>query len=112
MFVTFVRTSGQKLEAKGKAGDNLLDIIVDNNVDVDGYGACEGTLACSTCHLIFKQEDYDRLPEPPTDEELDMLDLAYGLTDTSRLGCQVCMTKELSGIEVHVPEGVHDQRNA
>ena len=44
-------------------------------------GACEGTLACSTCHLIFKQEDYDAIPEKPTDEELDMLDLAYGLTD-------------------------------
>ena len=46
-------------------------------------GACEGTLACSTCHLIFKQSDYDSLPEKPADEELDMLDLAYGLTDTS-----------------------------
>ena len=45
-------------------------------------GACEGTLACSTCHLIFTKEDYDKLPEEPTDEELDMLDLAYGLTDT------------------------------
>ena len=45
-------------------------------------GACEGTLACSTCHLIFSQEDFDKLPQKPTDEELDMLDLAYGLTDT------------------------------
>lgn len=110
--VIFVRTSGEKMEAKGKVGDNLLDIIVANNIDLDGYGACEGTLACSTCHLIFKQGDYDRLPEPASDEELDMLDLAYGLTDTSRLGCQVCMTKELSGMEVQVPEGVLDQRNA
>ena len=39
-----------------------------------------------------------------------MLDLAYGLTDTSRLGCQVCISKELSGIDVKIPEGVHDQR--
>lgn len=45
-------------------------------------GACEGTLACSTCHLIFEQSDYDKLPDLPSDEELDMLDLAYGLTDT------------------------------
>ena len=45
-------------------------------------GACEGTLACSTCHLIFTKEDYDKLPEEPTDEELDMLDLAYGLSET------------------------------
>lgn len=53
---------------------------------------------------------YRRLPDEATDEELDMLDLAYGLTDTSRLGCQVCMTKELDGLEVRVPEGVNDQR--
>ena len=108
--VTFIRTNGEKMEAKGKEGDNLLDIIVDNDLDIDGFGACEGTLACSTCHLIFKQKDFDTLPEEATDEELDMLDLAYGLTDTSRLGCQVCMTKAMSGLEVNVPEGVNDQR--
>lgn len=89
---------------------NLLDIITDNDVDIDGFGACEGTLACSTCHLIFKQKDFDLIEDEATDEELDMLDLAYGLTDTSRLGCQVCMTKELDGLEVNVPEGVNDQR--
>merc|ERR1712193_80411 len=108
--VTFVNTDGTKHLAKGKEGDNLLDIIIDQEIDIDGFGACEGTLACSTCHLIFKQEDFDRLPDEATDEELDMLDLAYELTDTSRLGCQVCMTKELDGIEVKVPEGINDQR--
>lgn len=44
-------------------------------------GACEGTLACSTCHCIFTKELYAKLP-PPDEEELDMLDLAAGLTDT------------------------------
>lgn len=108
--VTFVMNDGSKHSAKGKEGDNLLDIIVDQEIDIDGFGACEGTLACSTCHLIFKPEDFKRLPDEATDEELDMLDLAYGLTDTSRLGCQVCMTKELDGLEVSVPEGINDQR--
>ena len=109
--VTFIHPDGTKVEGKGKEDDNLLDIIVDNDIDVDGFGACEGTLACSTCHVILKQEDFDRLAEEGiTDEELDMLDLAYGLTDTSRLGCQVCITKELSGIEVQLPEGINDQR--
>lgn len=108
--VTFVKADGSKHQAKGKEGDNLLDIILDNQVDIDGFGACEGTLACSTCHLIFSQADFARLPDQATDEELDMLDLAFGLTETSRLGCQVCMTKELSGMEVKVPEGVNDQR--
>ncbi len=108
--VTFELSGGVKHTAKGKVDQNLLDIVIDNEVDIDGFGACEGTLACSTCHLVFSKEDYKRLPDEPTDEELDMLDLAYGLTDTSRLGCQVYMTKDLSGIVVKVPEGVNDQR--
>ena len=56
--VTFIALDGTKMPAKAKEGDNLLDIIVDNEIDIDGFGACEGTLACSTCHLIFKQTDY------------------------------------------------------
>lgn len=86
--------------------------MVNNNVDLDGFGACEGTLTCSTCHLILSKPDFDRLPDKATDEELDMLDLAYELTETSRLGCQIIMTKELSGIEVKVPATVNDLRNA
>ena len=65
--VTFVFPDGAKVDAKGKEGDNLLDIIINDNVEIDGFGACEGTLACSTCHLIFSQEVYDKLPEEPTD---------------------------------------------
>lgn len=89
------------------------DCLSSNSINVESIlhlGACEGTLACSTCHLILKQEDYDKLAEKPTDEELDMLDLAYELTDTSRLGCQVYLTKEFDGLEVRVPAGVNDQR--
>ena len=65
-------------------------------------GACEGSVACSTCHVILPQEYYDLLPEPEDDEN-DMLDMAFGLTDTSRLGCQVKLTKELDGIAITLP---------
>jgi ferredoxin len=99
-----VRASGERVKAKGKVGDSLLDVIVNNQIDFDGFGACEGTLTCSTCHLILSKPDYDRLPDKPSDEELDMLDLAYDLTDTSRLGCQIYLSKELNGLEVKVPE--------
>lgn len=88
----------------------MLDVVVNNNVDLDGYGACEGTLTCSTCHLIFKKEDFEQLPEKPTDEELDMLDLAYDLTDTSRLGCQIILSEKLGGLEVKVPATINDVR--
>ncbi|KDR09148.1 adrenodoxin [Zootermopsis nevadensis] len=109
--VTFVKANGERIKVKGKEGDSLLDIVVNNSVDLDGYGACEGTLTCSTCHLIFKKEDFDRLPDKATDEELDMLDLAYDLADTSRLGCQIIMRKDLSGLEVRVPATVNDARS-
>ena len=64
-------------------------------------GACGGELACSTCHLVFDRDVYDTLP-PKSDEEEDMLDLAFELTDMSRLGCQICLTKEFEGIKVRI----------
>nr|XP_022293660.1 adrenodoxin-like isoform X1 [Crassostrea virginica] len=109
--VHFVMSDGNMQSATTKVGENLLDVIVDNDIDIEGFGACEGTLACSTCHLIFTKEDYDKIEDKPTDEELDMLDLAYGLTETSRLGCQVIVTKEMDGLVVKVPSFVADARN-
>ncbi len=68
-------------------GDSILEIA--HEYDIDLEGACEASIACSTCHVILPPEYYDLLPEPGDDEN-DMLDMAFGLTDTSRLGCQVC----------------------
>jgi ferredoxin len=66
-------------------------------------GACGGSCACSTCHVIVQDPDmYDKIPEPDDDEN-DMLDLAFGLTETSRLGCQVKMSPEIDGIVVKLP---------
>ena len=70
-------------------------------------GACEGSLACSTCHVIVEPEFYDKMEEP-TDEENDMLDLAPGLTETSRLGCQVIMSKEFDGMTVTLPNATRN----
>lgn len=66
-------------------------------------GACEGTCSCSTCHVIVDSDEmFDKIPEA-SDDENDMLDLAFGLTETSRLGCQVKMNKELDGLRVNLP---------
>ena len=78
----------------------MLEIAHKNKIDLEG--ACEGSLACSTCHLIVDPDDYERLAEPTEDEE-DMLDLAFGLTHTSRLGCQIILTEELDGLTVNLP---------
>ncbi|KAK7602733.1 hypothetical protein V9T40_006707 [Parthenolecanium corni] len=109
--VTFIKKNGERVQASGKEGDSLLDVVVNNNLDFDGYGACEGTLTCSTCHVILKKEDYDRLPNDPGEEEMDMLDLAYELSDTSRLGCQITLTKDLDNLEVYLPTSINDARS-
>ena len=67
----------------------------------------DSSLACSTCHVIVDKKDFDRL-EDPTEEEEDMLDLAHGLTHTSRLGCQIIMTDELDGLKVNLPSGTRN----
>lgn len=82
-------------------GMSVLEAAHENEIALEG--ACEGSLACSTCHVIVAPEWYDKLEEA-TDEEEDRLDQAFGLTATSRLGCQVIMTEALDGLVVTVPE--------
>lgn len=99
--VIFVNKDESETEVEVEEGLSLLEIAHINDIDLEG--ACEGSLACSTCHLIVENpEDFDKL-DPATDEEEDMLDLAFGLTETSRLGCQIIMSKELDGIKVRLP---------
>ncbi|XP_005045826.1 PREDICTED: adrenodoxin-like [Ficedula albicollis] len=107
--VHFINRDGERLTTTAKEGQSLLEVVVNHNLAIDGFGACEGTLACSTCHLIFDKDTFQKLGAI-SDEELDMLDLAYGLTDTSRLGCQVCVKKSMDGVTVRVPMDVSDMR--
>ena len=90
---------------KARIGESLLDVAHNNEVDLEG--ACESSLACSTCHVILASNIYDELDEAVEEEE-DMLDLAYGLTHTSRLGCQVFVTKEMEGMRVKLPSATRN----
>ena len=98
--MTFVLPDGTKKEVDAPVGLSVLEIAHRNDVPLEG--ACEGSLACSTCHVVVDKDDYERLPEATEDEE-DMLDLAFGLTHTSRLGCQITITDELDGLKVSLP---------
>uniref|UniRef100_A0A915AYG6 2Fe-2S ferredoxin-type domain-containing protein n=1 Tax=Parascaris univalens TaxID=6257 RepID=A0A915AYG6_PARUN len=90
-------------EAIGNIGDTILDVVVNADVPLDGFGACEGTLACCTCHVVLEKQHYDRLA-PASEEEADMLDLAPELTETSRLGCQVVLSeRDKPEISVEIP---------
>ena len=98
--VTFVAADGERRDIDAPEGLSILEVAHRNGVDLEG--ACEGSLACSTCHVIVDPAFYDRLGEPGEDEE-DMLDLAFGLTHTSRLGCQIIVTEALDGIVLRLP---------
>ncbi len=99
--MTFIDPDGTRHEVEAPVGLSVLEIAHRNDIDIEG--ACEGSLACSTCHVIIVEEDYERLSVATEDEE-DMLDLAFGLCKTSRLGCQIIMTEELDGLTVNLPQ--------
>jgi len=96
----FVEPDGKRREVDAPVGHSVLQIAWDNRIDIEG--ACEGAMACSTCHVIVAPEWFDRLDEASEDEE-DMLDLAFGLTRTSRLCCQIIITEALDGLTVNLP---------
>jgi len=100
--MVFIEQNGTRHEVEAPLGLSVLEIAHRNGIDLEG--ACEGSLACSTCHVVVDAEWYDLLKEAAEDEE-DMLDLAFGLTRTSRLGCQIIITEELDGLTVSLPAG-------
>lgn len=120
--MTFIDKDGIKVDLQVAEGDNLLDIAQAHDLEMEGMfiseetdtrrslpnftcsiGACGGSCACSTCHVIVEDPDMFDKMEEPSDDENDMLDLAFGLTETSRLGCQVTMSKQLDGLVVRLP---------
>ncbi|CAG8530780.1 7679_t:CDS:10 [Paraglomus brasilianum] len=107
VIINFVTRDGEKASVRANIGDSIMDITQANNIDLEC--ACEGSLACSTCHVVVDPAYYDKLDEP-TDEENDMLDLAFGLTETSRLGCQIVMREDLDGITVAIPSASRNVR--
>lgn len=98
--VVFICADGTKREVEAPLGLSVLEVAHKNDIDLEG--ACEGSLACSTCHVIVDPAYFDMLDDATEDEE-DMLDLAFGLAHTSRLGCQIKITEALDGLTVSVP---------
>ncbi|BFY99287.1 hypothetical protein BsWGS_02327 [Bradybaena similaris] len=103
--ITYVDRQGERHRIRGKVGDNVMYLAHRYNIEIEG--ACEASLACSTCHVYVKNEYFDKLPEPDEKEE-DMLDMAPFLKENSRLGCQIILSKELDGIEVTLPKATRN----
>ncbi len=98
--MTFIERDGTRREVSAPLGLSVLEVAHKHGVDIEG--ACEGSLACSTCHVIVDPAWFPKLATPTEDEE-DMLDLAFGLEKTSRLGCQLVITEALDGLVVRLP---------
>ena len=105
--VTFVTGKGERVAAIGQPGDRLLE--TGQNAGMPLEGTCEGQMACSTCHVIVAPEWFDRL-SPACDDEEDMLDLATGVTRTSRLSCQIRLDAAYEGLEVRIPGESRDMQ--
>ncbi|CAF1711067.1 BnaC03g64420D [Brassica napus] len=123
--VVFVDKDGEEIHIKVPIGMNILEAAHENDIELEGTlffhfilsfglflskysGACECSLACSTCHVIVMDTEYYNKLEEPTDEENDMLDLAFALTETSRLGCQVIAKPEIDGIRLAIPSATRN----
>jgi len=98
--MVFIEINGTRREVEAPLGTSVLEVARRHDIDIEG--ACEGSLACSTCHVIVDPDWYDLLQEASENEE-DMLYRALNLARTSRLGCQIVITEELDGLTVRLP---------
>ncbi len=105
--ITFITAQDQRIHCEAAPGTRLLE--VGQNAGLPLEGTCEGQMACSTCHVVVAAEWFNKLDAASDDEE-DMLDLAAGVTRTSRLSCQIVLTEALDGLEVRVPEEARDMQ--
>jgi len=106
--VRFLSADGNdEMEVRAPVGARLLDVAQEVGQPLEG--TCEGQMACSTCHVVVAPDWFGKLPAASDDEE-DMLDLAAGVTRTSRLACQITLTTELDGLTVHIPEESRDMQ--
>ncbi|CAG9822820.1 unnamed protein product [Phaedon cochleariae] len=103
--VTVINKDGERISLTGKVGDNLLYLA--HRYQIPMEGACEASLACTTCHVYVNGKHLDALPEA-TETEEDLLDMAPFLKENSRLGCQIKLTKDLEGMEIQLPKATRN----
>ena len=103
--IIFTTPDGKEHNVTVDEGVTVMEAGRDANLGIEG--TCGGCLSCATCHVIVKPDWFEKVGHPSEDEE-DMLDMAFGLTDTSRLGCQLTITEDLDGITVEMPKATRN----
>ena len=109
--VTFINADDSQTHIMARVGESLLQAAHRSGIEMEG--ACEGVCACSTCHVILEQKLYDDILDRLEDgalkeDEEDMLDMAFGLTHTSRLGCQIVITDSMEGSVFALPKATRN----
>jgi ferredoxin len=102
--VVFLQMDGTERALQVPAGTTILEAAKAN--DLPMVGTCGGSMVCATCHVMIDAHDRAKLPSPSEDEE-DALDLAFGVTSDSRLGCQIRLTDELEGTRIRLTSTMH-----
>ncbi len=108
--MTFIFPDGVEKEVDAPVGLSLMEIAQKHDIE-EIEGACGGSMACATCHMYIHPDWRDQcLPEEgkASEEEEDMLDLAFDIRKHSRLGCQVTMSDDLDGLVVGLPGCTQD----
>ena len=98
---------GEKRRLPALPGWRVMEVIRDaaqNDKALAIKAECGGALSCATCHVYVEKKWLDRL-SPATAEEERMLDGAFGVTEQSRLSCQIIMDEALDGLEVALAPG-------
>ena len=101
--IIFVKPDGSEHIINVENGTTVMEAGRDANLGIEG--TCGGCLSCATCHVIVDTAWYAKIGAP-SEDEVDMLDLAFGLTETSRLGCQIEMADCLDGLKVAIPDDI------
>jgi len=97
--ITFIAPGGERTPVEVPSGTTILEAAHANGVGL--LGTCGGSMVCGTCHVMISAADRAKLP-PPSEDEEDTLDLAFGVTADSRLGCQITLTEEMEGMEIRL----------
>ena len=99
--ITYVENNGKSHTVDVAEGLTVMEGAVQNNIpgiDAD----CGGGMACATCHVYVKDEWFDKINKKSEGED-DMIDQAYEPKKNSRLSCQILVSPEIDGLEVHLP---------
>lgn len=103
--ITYVDKDGKRFKVQGKVGDNVLYLAHRHGIEMEG--ACEASLACTTCHVYVQNNYLTKLSEADEKED-DLLDMAPFLKENSRLGCQIVLDKSMEGMELELPKATRN----